>query len=106
MTPPFFADDYDVIEIGIDKTNGRFGEVSIQICRNCSKKWLRYFVEYEAFTGSGRWYHGLVTDKVGNSVTPETAVEILESLDWVFRGGSYFKSDGQKSSGPVRVDLL
>jgi len=104
--PPFYFDDFQIIPIGIDETNGRFGEVSIHICKSCQSKWLRYFVEYEAFSESGRWYRGLISDEVANTVTPENAVEILEGLDWYYRGGSYFKTDGQKGSGRVSVDLF
>jgi hypothetical protein len=103
--PPFYADDFHITEIGIDETYGRFGEVTIQTCKSCQSKWLRYFVEYEAFSESGRWYRGLISDEVANTGTPETAVEILEGLDWFIRGGSYFKTPGQRGSGRVRVDL-
>jgi hypothetical protein len=105
MKPPFHYADFDSMEIGVDETNGRFGEVSIKSCRRCKRKWLHYHIEYQAFSESGRWYRGLLSDEVAKSVTPATAVGILEDLDWHFYGGSYFKTKGRKGSGQISVDL-
>ena len=104
LTPPFDYRDFDSKFIGVDKTNGRFGEVSIKTCRRCRRKWLHYFVEYPAFTKSGRWYRGLISENAAGSVTPATAVAVLEALEWRFAGGSYFESTGFKSSGRLFVD--
>jgi hypothetical protein len=105
MKPPFHHADFDSTEIGVDKTHGRFGQVSIETCKRCQRKWLHYLVEYEAFSRSGRWYRGLLSDELAKSVTPETAVEILEDQDWYFYGGSYFQTQGRMGSGRMRVDL-
>jgi hypothetical protein len=105
MKPPFHYSDFDSTEIGVDETNGRFGEVTIKTCRVCKRKWLHYHVEYEAFSESGRWYRGPLSDKAAKSVLPETAVELLEGQDWHFYGGSYFKTVGRKGSGQISVDL-
>lgn len=105
MTSPFHYSGFDSREIGVDEAKGRFSEVSIETCKRCGSKWLRYFVEYEVFSKSGRWYRGLVTDEAARSATPDSAVAFLESLEWYFVGGSYFESIGFKSSGPLHVDL-
>lgn len=105
MTPPFNYQDYDSELLGIDDTNGRSGEVTIEICKACRSMWLRYFVEYESFSQSGRWYRGLVTPEMVKSLTPEQAPELLASLPWCFYGGSYFRSTGRRGSGPIRIDL-
>lgn len=105
MTPPFHHSEFESAEIGVDETKGRFGEVTIEKCKRCSRKWLRYFVEYEAFPKSGRWYRGLISHDIANTITPQSAVEILEGLDWYFYGGSYFETAGKKGSGPIFVDL-
>ena len=105
MRPPFHYSDFESTEIGVDKTNGRFGEVSIETCKRCNRKWLRYFVEYEEFSKSGRWYRGLISEEVASTVTPQSAVEVLGNLDWHFSGGSYFETTGRRSSGPIHVDL-
>ena len=106
LRPPFDARDYDSVPVGVDETRGRFGEVSLETCRACGNLWLRYFVEYEDVSGSGRWYRGLVSREVADGVTPENAVEILQRLEWRFAGGSWFgpTATGSRSSGPVLVD--
>ena len=105
MNPPFLYTDFDEQPVGVDETNGRCGEVTIQTCRACGSKWLRYFVEYESFSQSGRWYRGLVTPELVESLTPERAPDVLASLPWLFSGGSYFRSTGCRSTGSVILDL-
>jgi hypothetical protein len=64
-------DQYNQVkDIGIDETNGRFGEVTVWQCKNCGCYWLHYFVEYEAFTGSGRYFMGLITPEIANTLSP------------------------------------
>lgn len=106
MTPPFHYLDYETAELGIDMTKNRGGEVTVETCKACGSKWLRYFVEYEAFSESGRWYRGLVTPEQLESLTPERAPELLAGLPWYFYGGSYYRTLGRKSYGPIRVDLF
>jgi hypothetical protein len=105
MNPPLDFRDYDTESLGVDETNGRFGEVEVETCKACGARWLRYFVEYEAFSGSGRWYRGLVSPDVLSGLTPSQAPAVLEGLPWYFYGGSYFGTTGSKGSGPVRLDL-
>lgn len=90
--------------IGIDTTNGRFGEVNLWQCRKCGRYWLHYLVEYEAFTGSGRYFMGLITPLVADSLSPRGAVDYLNGLDWHLFGGSYFGKKG-RSTGEVHADL-
>jgi hypothetical protein len=92
--------------IGVDKTKGRFGDVKLRRCRDCGRHWLHYHVEYEAFTGSGRWYMGLISPQDAVGLRPEDAVEYLNSLEWCFNGGSYFDGKTGRWTGPVRVDLM
>ena len=103
--PPFDYRDFTSTPVGIDETEGRFGEVSIETCLNCGTKWLRYFVEYEAFTASGRWFRGLITDAEIARITPERAVPFLEQIPWHLVGGSYFQSQGERRSGKIRAGL-
>jgi hypothetical protein len=105
MAPPFSFQDYDTEFLGVDETNGRFGEVSVETCKACGATWLRYFVEYEAFPRSGRWYRGLVSPDVLQALTPDQAPGVLARLPWYFYGGNYFETTGRKGSGPVFVDL-
>jgi len=105
VTPPFHYLDYETASLGVDETNGRYGEVTVETCKACGSIWLRYFVEYEFFKESGRWYRGRVTQELIESLKPEEALELLASLPWYFYGGSYFRTLGRVGSGPVRVDL-
>jgi hypothetical protein len=103
-TPPFDYRDYLAEPVGIDETNGRFGDVTVETCRHCGTLWLNYLVEYEAFTKSGRWYRGVLTPEARRMVTAHTAVAWLAALPWYFYGGSYFDSTGRRGSGPLLVD--
>ena len=97
--------EYRSSELGIDPTNGRYAEVSIQQCKLCQRIWICYFVEFESFPKSGRWYKGIVSKKDRPHITPENAVEFLESLEWYVYGGSYFESTGTFGQGKMNVDL-
>jgi hypothetical protein len=105
MTPPFFYLDYDSVSLGVDETRGRYGEVTVETCKACGSVWLRYLVEYEFFSESGRWYRGRVTPEMVESLKPEQAPELLASLPWYFYGGSYFRTLGREGSGPLSIDL-
>ena len=105
MTPPFDYRDFESESLGVDETNGRFGEVSVETCKACGAKWLRYFVEYEAFSRSGRWYRGLVSPDVLRGLKPERVPGVLSGLPWYFYGGSYFDTTGRRGSGPLLIDL-
>jgi len=97
--------DYELAEVGVDETNGRYGEVTLRTCRGCGRIWLHYLVEYEAFSQSGRWYTAVISPDVAASLTPERAVPILEGLPWHVFGGSHFRSTGKRGTGPILVDL-
>jgi hypothetical protein len=96
---------FDEVFVGVDRTNGRFGEVSIRTCRTCGRRWLHYLVEYEAFSGSGRWFAGVLPADADDP-DPATAVALLRSLPWHVYGGSFFGTTGRRGTDPVDVDLL
>lgn len=103
-SPPFDC-AFVSTPIGIDMTNGRYGEVSCETCALCGTKWLHYFVEYEAFTASGRWFRAPISDEALATLAPEQAVAFLEQQPWHFLGGSYYQSRGQRSTRAIRADL-
>ena len=105
MNPPFHVDSFYIKRIGIDESHNRYGEVEINSCKRCNSMWLGYFVEYESFSSSGRWYKGLISSEIAKLVTTSNAVSILNNLPWYFYGGSYFDTTGRKGKGPVSVDL-
>ena len=67
---------------------GRFADATLNRCRSCGRLWLRYLVEYEVFSRSGRWARGLISDEAAQTITPETAAPFLNGLDWYLYGGS------------------
>src|SRR5690606_3724726 len=103
--PPLHYMNYEKVTLGVDKTNGRFGDVSLFTCIHCGTKWLHYYAEYESFSRSGRWYKGIISDKEAKEITPESAVAYLEGLDWYIFGGSFFSSQGMYGKGKVRAEL-
>lgn len=97
--------EYRSSGLSTDHTNGRYAEVSIQQCKLCQRIWIHYLVEFEHYSKSGRWYKGIVSKKDRPNITPENAVEYLESLEWYVFGGSYFESTGEFGRGKLQVDL-
>jgi hypothetical protein len=91
--------------VGVDQTKGRFADVTVEKCLSCGRLWLRYFVQYEAFSESGRWYMGVISEEAAGTVSPATALGVLEGLEWHVFGGSYFKTAGRRGTGPLFVDL-
>lgn len=83
-------------DLGVDTADGRFGEVALLTCRYCGRRWLRYFVEYESQTGSGRWFRGLITAAAAHDVSARDAVRIMGELPWLFYGGSFFNTAGAR----------
>jgi hypothetical protein len=104
--PQANADVFSTSDWGMDNTHNRFAEIRIYTCKHCSTQWLHYFVEYEAFSQSGRWYRGKITPQQLAELTPEKAVAFLESLENYIYGGSFFNIKGQWGSGTVRANLL
>ncbi|MDJ1492743.1 hypothetical protein QNI19_07355 [Cytophagaceae bacterium DM2B3-1] len=103
--PPFYFKDYTETYLGQDNTHGRYADVTLCTCIHCGTKWLHYLVEYEAFSQSGRWYKGIITDKELPQIDPENAVVYLENLEWYIYGGSWFSCAGQYGKGKMQVDM-
>lgn len=97
--------DFTETIVGVDKRHGRFAEITLLTCTFCGTKWVHYHAEFESFSRSGRWYRGIIHELKLKKLTPENAVEYLESLDWYIFGGSYFSSTGMYGKGKVQADL-
>ena len=82
-------------DLGMDQD---FAEVTLLVCPLCAAHWLRYFYEHEAFTASGRWYLGAVTNEQAVNLTAAGAKATIDSLDWVYFGGSYFNGKSGRFS--------
>jgi hypothetical protein len=101
-SPPIDYRAFERRELGVDESGGRFADVAIDRCRECGREWLHYAYEIEAFSGSGRWYRGVVTPAQAAAATPATALAILAALPWHLYGGSYYGTAGLRSD--VRLD--
>lgn len=82
-----------VQELGMDH---RFGQVSQLRCKSCGRPWVRYLLEDEATSKSGRWFLGQVSVSAA-----EDARGALESLPRYLMGGSYFGVKERWSSGTL-----
>jgi hypothetical protein len=99
-------DHYEAVRrLGVDSTNGRFGEVDLWRCKRCGRYWLRYQVEYEAFTGSGRYYMGLITPDSASTLSADEAIPYISQLEWHLYGGSYFNGKKGRSTKRVNPDI-
>ena len=99
-------DQYNQVKsVGVDETNGRFGEANIWQCKSCGQHWLHYLVEYESFTKSGRYFMGLITPETAETLSPDQAIDYLNQLDWHLYGGSYFDGRTGRSNRNVYVNL-
>ncbi len=94
-------DRFEARPVGRDETSGLFAEVEIWRCRTCARPWLRYSMEQEAFSRSGRWTRGLVTDAEANAVSAGAAGDLLGRLAWRLEGGSYHGGLVSRLSGPL-----
>ncbi|HZP33672.1 MAG TPA: hypothetical protein VFB23_09970 [Candidatus Acidoferrales bacterium] len=89
--------------IGIDE---QYGEVAVWTCKNCGRKWLHYFVEYEYLTGAGRMFTGIISPAVLAGITAGNAVDAFEAMDWYFRGGSAFGDTLLRTTGSLKPWLI
>ncbi len=103
---PLPFDHYRVVRnIGVDTTNGRYGTVTLKECLHCRRQWIHYFLEYEVYNRSGRYYMGVISPGLAENITPETAVEYLNSLEWHLFGGSFFDNQtGRSDKKGIYVD--
>lgn len=87
-------------ELGMD---AMYAQVSVLICPLCRQHWLRYHYELEAFTASGRWFLGAITEQQAARADAHNAKATLEGLGWYFYGGSYYEGRSGRISGPLDV---
>jgi hypothetical protein len=92
-------------DVGVDETDGRFADVTVLRCTQCRRLWLRYHVEYEAFTAGGRWCEAVIDEATATTITPEAAPAYLAAVPWHFFGGSYFGHAGKRGRGKIHWGL-
>lgn len=99
-TPPFRADRFEATELGMDD---RYAEIAIETCRTCGRPWLRYRIEDEFRSRSGRWWRVPVPPSERDGMTAANARAFLERQRWGFLGGSHFESSGREWTGEIHV---
>ena len=102
---PRHPDILDSRHLGWDKTEGRFADVELMRYSRGRRLWLRYSVEYEAFTSSGRWAEVPIGENDVATMTPERAAAFIAAAPWHIYGGSYWGHAGRKGSGWIHWGL-
>jgi hypothetical protein len=72
------------LKVGVDETNGRYGDVSVSTCEVCRRRWLFYFAEFEGFKGSQRWIRGVLHIHQKVPFPPHDAIPIFNGMPWFF----------------------
>jgi hypothetical protein len=80
--------------LGVDETDGRYADVEILQCVDCGQLWLRYHVEYEGFSKSGRWARGQLTAEEASAMTPDAAGDAFTAMSGYLYGGSFYGRSG------------
>ena len=83
--------------------DSEYGVSSSLTCRDCGRRWLRYYYCDEAFSKSGRWFCGLLEYFLSERVSADNAKHILETMDWYYRGGSFYSGLVSKQSGKINL---
>lgn len=82
--------DFEHSYLGTDPEEGRYGEVSLWRCCTCAQLWIHYLLEYEGFSGSGRYFRGPIDEHQARQLNASNAIALLEQLPKYLCGGSYF----------------
>ena len=85
--------------IGVDKSEGRYADVTLSRCTRCQRLWLRYQVEYEAFSRSARWAEAPIDEQAAAAMRPEAAAAFLDDAEFHFYGGSFWGHAGKRGHG-------
>ena len=96
----------DISSIGNERSGSVLRHVDLCTCRMCGASWLKFRLEDESSPGWNRWYRGFIDAEDVTGLEFGTALEILASLPWHFYGGAYYRSPGERSSGPVPDSAL
>ena len=104
-TGPRFPDMQTERAVGTDPTKGRYSKVELIRCTRCGTLWINYLVEYEAFSGSGRWGAAPIDAATAAAITPAEVPAYLEAAAWFVYGGSYHGHAGKRGTGKLRWDL-
>jgi hypothetical protein len=95
--PPFNYLDYNSSNLGEDASGA---EVSIDQCKKCGVRWVKYLIEEPHYSNSGRWWRARLSEPVLKS---EEAKQYIQKQAWCFIGGSYYNSSGRRLNAPITI---
>lgn len=86
---------------------GRMDSMAQQIacweCTECGQTWLHYSLEHETSAAWNRWFRAPLTREEAENLTCDSAMQLLRRSSWHFYGGSYYRTSGERSFGPIMV---
>ncbi|WP_186138312.1 hypothetical protein [Burkholderia gladioli] len=76
-------------------------ELSRMRCARCGTPWVRGYLEFEAFSRSGRHYRAPATDATLQGISgPDDALHLIVDASFRIAGGSRFGGEDFMSPGP------
>lgn len=96
-------DAFEISELTAFRVEGQLTTLDVCRCGECASSWLWYAIEDESRAGWGKWFRGLLPPGAEEGLSVDEAFSILEDLPWHFYGGSYYRTAGERSPGPVYV---
>jgi hypothetical protein len=97
---PRVLDIADERYIDRDDTDGRFADLSFQLCARCGRGWINYLVEREDLTAAGRWVAALIDPDTAMIISAGEAAEYIGNAPWRRTGGSAFGGVVRRIDGP------
>ena len=97
--PPFDYRNFQSNYVGMDN---HYAEIQIDQCKECGNRWLKYLIEEEHFSKSGRWWRIKLTDD-SVKIDKEDARRFIERQTTCFIGGSYFGHSGRLFEGKIEI---
>jgi hypothetical protein len=89
---------------GVDTEHSSYGEVSVEQCSGCMTFWLSFYIEYESFSRSGRWFRAPLPASLVAEVSANNAIDVLNTLTPRYAGGSYYDSAGFITESKVNLN--
>ncbi|SRR5258708_3449734 len=94
---------FEITALTTFRVEGMVNSLDVGHCGECGSAWIWYSIEDEGRAGWGKWFRGLLPAGAEDGLTVDQAFSILEDLPWHFYGGSYYRTSGERSAGPVYV---
>lgn len=97
------SDAFEVLEIASEHDGGIHVKVELWCCLGCDRFWLRFSTVDEASGAWGKWYRGIIPTEAARDISADSATALFRAMSWHFYGGSYYRSAGERASGPIPI---